>query len=205
MNLIIAAHPDDELFGMLGTLQKYKNYIQILFVCNGLRPDQPYQDDPRFLKAKEYYNFHIETFDYLDTTLSGALIPEISQRISNYLKKFINLENIFINTPDLHLDHRVVNEAVKIALRGHNFDKLLEFNIPTYAEVENNFVPNYYVKLSDEEVQNGIMDLINLYKDEIKESPHPQSIESLRMIRNYYGSKIGTTYAECFKLILGKD
>jgi LmbE family N-acetylglucosaminyl deacetylase len=210
MNVIITAHPDDELFGMLGTLDKLKNNVRILFLCNGMLPNDNYTQEnqkTRFNNAENSYqnSIKVSTSGFYDTTLFQIPISSIIEQIENFLKPIINLETVFTVNPDLHSDHRIVNEAVKIALRGKKFGKLLEFDIPGFSEVEDNFIPNYYIEINEDNIYSGMELLKTIYPEVTKPYPHPQSIENLKTIRKLYGSKINTSYAEGFKFILGKE
>jgi len=84
------------------------------------------------------------------------------------------------------------NEIVKTI---YSFEVLssTEWNYPT------TFSPNVFFDIS--KTIDKKIEAMKCYKNEIREFPHPRSIETIKSNAKTYGSKIGLKYAEPFEMI----
>ena len=68
-----------------------------------------------------------------------------------------------------------------------------------YGRPENNFVPNYFVDIT--EYINHKINALKIYTTEIGEPPFPRSIENVMALATLRGGMSGVRYAEGFRLI----
>jgi len=61
------------------------------------------------------------------------------------------------------------------------------------------FIPNVYIDISDTLKEK--LGAMKAYKSELKESPHPRSLEIIEALAKKRGSEAGLKFAEAFSLI----
>jgi LmbE family N-acetylglucosaminyl deacetylase len=108
---------------------------------------------------------------------------------------------------DLNIDHRITFQAVLTVCRPQpNFNVKNIFAFETLSSTEwqikdagNMFLPNKYNNITDF-IEKKI-EIIKVYQDEIKEFPHPRSIDGIMTLAKYRGMEVGYRYAEAFQVI----
>lgn len=145
--------------------------------------------------------------DLPDNKFDTVPLLDIIKIIEAYVRK-INPEIVYTHhSGDLNIDHRITFDAVLTACRPvetNPVKKLLSFEIPSSTEwnIQNastNFIPNIYEDISKTiDQKTGAM---SAYKNEIRLSPHPRSIEKIRSLAETRGAASGTNFAEAFMLI----
>jgi N-acetylglucosamine malate deacetylase 1 len=205
--LIIAAHPDDEVLGMGGTIKKLskKNKIHLCVVTEGASAQ--YTNKDMIKKRKESCIkagkiLGISTFDFLefeDMKLDSIPSLEINQELEKIIKKHKPTSVYTTPKNDLHKDHQIVFESTSIASRPHSntVKNLFSYEIP--GIVKNPFSPTVYEDIS-KEISYKIK-AFNCYKSEIEKFPHPRSIESIESLSLQRGMESGLKKAESFELI----
>ena len=214
INLIIAAHPDDEVLGCGGFIanrsSKEECYVLILTggadgryedsMSNTLRQNS--LDANRVLGTKDVY-FE----DLPNQKLETIPIIEVTQTIEKYIKK-LNPARIFTqHGGDINRDHRVVYEATMTATRpvpGQVVQEVYTYNTPSSTEWnsytnENFFIPSVYEDIST--VIDKKLKAMSIYKSECKLYPHPRSLKALKVYANYWGITVGSEYVEPFNLM----
>lgn len=112
------------------------------------------------------------------------------------------------NAGDLNVDHRYTFQAVMTATRPMVDECVstvitFETNSATewqYSQHPENFKPNLYVEISEDDLQAKI-DALSEYKFEIREYPHPRSAKALRVLAKYRGYASGCQMAEAFEVV----
>ena len=107
---------------------------------------------------------------------------------------------------DLNVDHRRTFEAVLTACRPVNCSvkKLLCFEVLSSTEwnaqtAANVFLPNYFVdvgKYLDKKIA-----ALSEYTTEMREYPHPRSLEGVKILAKLRGMAVGADSAEAFELV----
>ena len=69
-----------------------------------------------------------------------------------------------------------------------------------YANHPEQFHPNLYVEIGEEDLQAKI-DALSEYKFEIRDYPHPRSAKALRVLAEYRGYTSGCMMAEAFEIV----
>ena len=220
--LIIAAHPDDEVLGCGGTINKYSKLgysIDILFVSDG--------ENSRLSNKKKKQNIvnKRKLMAIRSAKILGAKKPNFLSfpdqeldslpllKIIKEIEKYINLKKpniIFTHTNAcLNIDHKIVNNAVITACRPKSFEfvkKIYFFEILSSTEwnIKDNklhFDPNFYVDISSN-VKNKIKAL-KVYHNETRSWPHSRSYEGVNTLAKYRGMTVGIKFAEAFYLARG--
>ena len=106
---------------------------------------------------------------------------------------------------DLNIDHQITHKAVLTATRPietNTVKKILTFEVLSSTEWNNQydiFFPNVYIDISEK--INQKFEAMNCYKSEIREYPHPRSLEGIKILAQKRGLEVGLKYAEGFCLI----
>ena len=101
----------------------------------------------------------------------------VNNEIHNIVSK-INPNTVFIpSQKDLHLDHKIINYASKVALRPYlrnnsNLFNIIEYEVPSETNIftddlNDNFAPNLYVDISEQ--INNKLKAFSEYKSQIQE------------------------------------
>ena len=215
--LVVAAHPDDEILGCGGSLLKYKKRgysINLIFFTDGVGS----RNKKNLIKKKKSrLNAAIKVSKIL-----GCKKPMFNQFPDNELDKISNLklvkiiekeilrikpEIIFTHFKnDLNIDHKKINQALVTACRPQKnriIKKILFFEVPSSTEWQidkskNIFNPNWFENITHEFKMK--IKAIKCYKEELRKSPHPRSIDGITSLNKWRGSTIGVKYAEAFML-----
>ncbi len=218
--LVFAAHPDDELLGLGGTVRRLVNEgvtVRAIIMAEGItsRSESRDQADKNELaelkedaqRAAEIVGYQsIEFCGLPDNRMDGMELLDVIKIVSKYVEKY-HPDTIFTHHHgDLNIDHRITCEAVLTACRpvGDNkVKRIYGFETPsstewnyTYGEP---FTPNVYFDVSktlEAKVQG-----MACYRSESTVYPHPRSPEALRALGKYRGSNVGFEMAEGFLLL----
>lgn len=215
--LIIAPHPDDEVLGCGGTIKKYAGKGDEVFLCMATKAYTPdWSSD--FIKNREREiecakdKLGIKKVMFLDLpTVKIDTIPqkELNDLISECIKN-INPDIVFIPFyGDINRDHKLVSEAVLVAVRpkpGFSVKKVYCYEVLSETEwakpaqkIENVFIPNFYEDISD--FLEDKLKAMECYKSELKDYPHPRSLEGIKVLAQKRGTECGTKAAEAFMLL----
>ena len=214
--LVIAAHPDDEVLGCGGSIAKHAgkgDNVSVCFMCesfsaryesskwDGLKDSARRSAD--ILGVKKIY-----FFDVPNIRSNTVPMSEITDKINRCLNEVLPDVVYTHHCGDVNIDHRVVFDGVMLALRSfgkHPVKEVYCFEVPSSTEwapsmEEYQFVPNVFVDISKTEQKK--IEAMNAYKSEVKEYPHPRSIEALRLYAENWGIKSGMNCpVEAFELV----
>ncbi len=215
--LVIAPHPDDEVLGCGGTIQKYINNGDEVFLCIVTKAYAPdWSDDFIANRGKEIKCAEgilgINGIVFLDLpTVKLDTIPQ--KKLNDLMSDCINdigPEVVFVPFyGDINKDHKLVCEATLVAARpkpGSLIKKVYCYEVLSETEwakpaqkIEDVFIPNYYEDIS--EFLDGKLKAMGCYKSELKDYPHPRSLEGIRILAQKRGTECGAMAAEAFMLI----
>lgn len=212
--LIFAPHNDDEVLGVGGSIAKYIEQGDKVYICSVTVGN----DEAR---ANEIKKEALEAHSYLgvtDTIFLNLPVVNLSSLPTSDLNKSINDVVVEIKPDiafiphrgDMHTDHKIVSQSAMVALRPINNPQLkaiyayetlseTEWDIPT---VDNVFIPNVWVDISNS--VNNKLEAMKYYKTQLYNFPHPRSLQAIEALSQYRGSTIGVNNAESFMLIREK-
>lgn len=218
--LIIAAHPDDELLGVGGTVRRLADEgacVRALILAEGLtsRGNKRAETDQSELKelqsdaraaASEVGYASIDFCGLPDNRMDEIDLLEIIKIVSGYVEKY-DPDTIFTHHHgDLNIDHQKTCEAVLTACRpvgGYHVERIYAFETPSSTEwnfrYNEPFCPNVFFDVTDT-LEAKIRGMAR-YKTESTIYPHPRSPEALRALGKYRGTIAGMEMAEGFELL----
>lgn len=223
--LVVAAHPDDEILGLAGTIKKRINIgckAYCIILGEGLTSRTTHREDtPHNLidslhyqtsEAAKIIGFEQVYFSkFPDNRFDSVDLLEIIKEVEKYVQQ-IKPDIIYTHHyGDLNIDHRRTFEAVITACRPVGefcVKEIYCFETPTSTEWhfqygDNTFKPNVFIDIEDTlPVKLAAM---NCYKTELGEYPHPRSLKALEIIAAKWGTVVGRKYAEAFELIRKVD
>lgn len=229
--LVIVAHPDDEVLGMGGTIKKYtknKHDVKIVIMATGIfaRRSQNYQNstsykfDKKTIKnmemelvdlkkdckkaAKIMGVTDVEFMDFPDNEMDTISNLEVTKKIELVIEHY-KPSIVFTHSKyDVNVDHRVLYDATITATRptsNLSIKKVISFEVPSSTEwyFPSQFSPNIFVDIN-KELETKIKALM-AYKNEIRDFPHPRSVDAIRVIAKRWGTVSGLHAAEAFSLV----
>lgn len=203
--LVIAPHPDDEVLGCGGTIKKHSNNGEEVYLCivtKAYTPDwtQEFIDNRKkeiscandILGIKETIFLDLPTVK-LDTIGSKKLNDLISECIDK-----VKPEILYIPfAKDINKDHCLISEASLIASRPKPYSSIKKVLFYSYEALS--FIPNLYIDISD--TLKDKLKAMSCYKSELKDYPHPRSLEAIKVSAQKRGIEAGLKAAEAFILI----
>lgn len=220
--LIIAAHPDDEIIGVGGTIAKHiqlgdevsvvilgdgKTSRQSMYVKNStsLMKMSHYETEKavKLLGIKSVY-FH----DLPDNRFDSLNLLDIVKVIEGYIES-LHPEVMYTHFGgDINIDHSVTFRAVMTATRllpGCSVKWVFAYETLSSTEWNYEFIsafrPNYFVDITNQlELK---IEAMKQYNSELREFPHPRSLEAIRCNARTWGGRSGFKAAEPFVLVRG--
>ena len=218
--LIVAAHPDDEVLGMGGTMYKLARSGNNVAVC--------------ILSGSVLARHRKPASDVLTQNLndSASLIgvsrvitgdfPNIEFNNASHLSLVQFIETAIIETnadvvvthhpADTNNDHLhttlACQAAIRIFQRRSDVKPISEFmfmEVPSATDWSVNhavemFKPTTYFEIGEEGIDMKIKAL-SLYEGVMRDFPHPRSAEVLKGLAAYRGGQSGFMYAEAFQSV----
>lgn len=218
--LVIAAHPDDEVYGMGGTIAKLTaegNEVHVLIVTDGSTTQ--YRDNPEVgkiidEKKKEALNANkalgvekVHFGELPDMRLDETAHVEVNYVIEKVIKD-IKPEVVYSHFyGDVNLDHQCVYKSTLVAVRplpGQSVKELYCYRVPSSTEWSpqtnlTTFMPNVLIDIS--KYCSRKYRAVKMYKTEIRPYPHPRSVEYVKKQDCAAGMKYGIGPAEEFLLL----
>jgi len=215
--LVIAAHPDDEVYGMGGTIAKLSSQgheVYTLIVtegCSAQYKDQLYlinEKREQAIKANAILGVKEVFFGNLpDMRLDTLEHVEINAVIE---KAIISIKPDVVYTHfygDVNKDHKCVYESTLVAVRPVPSQCVCEvycYQVPSSTEwaanvAQNAFLPNVFEEVSAHYGKK--QESIIAYSSEIREYPHPRSLKVVSIYDLALAKRNGLEIAEGFMLI----
>lgn len=223
--LVIAPHPDDEVFGCGGLIHRIKadgGKVYVLFMTVGTTrdfsskgestADERIADIEQVARTLNFdgYKIALPGNDYhlqLDAAPQKELIHVIERG------EDISLESVrpdIVLTPsesDYNQDHRAVSNATMTAVRPasqkyKSFQPLvLSYELPyqQWNIADSLSTPGLFVKLGQEDIDAKVAALEN-YKSQLKSPESPLSVHGVRTLASYRGLQCGSIAAEAYHI-----
>ena len=211
--LIVVAHPDDEVLGCFGVVAKLikRGYEAYTLILSGGKTSRGEAEEELEIVKKEAIKANkkigirevfIENFP--DNMFDSVALLEIVKKIEDIKNKilpdiiFTHYEN------DLNIDHKTTYKAVITATRPMKNECVKEiYSFEVLSSTEWNyplsFSPDLFFDISD--TINAKIEAMSCYKSELREFPHPRSLEAIKLNAKYWGMRVGKEYIEAFKAV----
>ena len=218
--LVIAAHPDDEVLGMGGTIAKLVNdgnTVDVLIVTDGSSSQYRNSDHlAEIIEAKKLETRNCADVLGIRDVYYGGLPDmkldhtphiDINQAIEKVIDK-IQPDTVFTHFwGDVNMDHQNVFKSTLVAVRpvmGQVVKELYCYRVPSSTEWTPNkadtmFMPNYFVDIEHYAEQK--YKAFACYSTELRDYPHPRSVQYLRESDKAAGLRVGMYTAEEFVML----
>ena len=222
--LVVASHPDDEILGIGGTLNKlvvnYNCTIKVVVLGEGLTSRNDSRNIENFKnqlikhkqninKAKEFIGYQeLSVYDLADNRFDTIPLLDIIKIIEKEKKKFQPSIIFTHHSGDVNIDHQKTFDAVYTAcrpLKDEMVRTILTFETLSGTEwispnEPKKFIPNLFISLSESNVKSKI-DAMECYEFEKRSFPHPRSPKAIKIRAQMWGISIGEEYCEPFQII----
>jgi len=217
--LVLAAHPDDEVLGMGGTIALHAargDQLRIVCVTDGSSTQYPGDTDLRERKSDEAKRaaaeLGVEDYVHLalpDMRLDTVAHVDVNRPVEEQVRDF-RPAIVYTPHPDVNLDHRALFDSACVATRpvpGQVVRRVLTYAPTSSTEWtpagQNWFVPNWFVDVTETIARK--LAAFACYETERREYPHPRSEQALEAYARFYGASVGCEFAEPFVLVRGLE
>ncbi len=219
INMLVVAHPDDEILGFGGTGAKIVNQgeiVQPIILCGNVdeRSNQVGSDElhKNMIEANQLLGFNKPVLgDFPNIRMNTVAHIEIVKFIEKQILKF-QPNRIYTHHPcDLNDDHVQISKACLVASRLFQrredikpldsifFMEILSSTDWSFSQVKEKFEPNSFVDIT--ETLDLKLKALSKYKKVMRPAPHPRSVEVLTGHALSRGGQSGYKYAEAFQMV----
>lgn len=213
--LVVAAHPDDEILGVGGTVRRHVlagDRVRSWIACEGISMRYDHEHETRLeghirraaevLGVKEVVHGGLPD-QRLDTLPRVDVITRVETQIRDFRPDVVYTHF----GGDVNHDHGILFAAVQVATRPYAapwVKEVLAFETPSSTEwgapaVQGVFVPEIYVDIGS--TLDTKVEAFLCYEREVRPAPHPRSADSLRARARAWGSAVGVAAAEVFQVV----
>lgn len=213
--LIIAPHPDDEVLGCGGTIAKYADRgddVFVAIVTKGMSPIFSEESVEQVRKECIKADCCLGVKETIFMDFPAVKLEEIPRNVLNlaFVKLVQDLKPSVVYLPhhgDMQLDHKLTVDAAMVALRpkyNHVVSKIYAYETVSETgwdipNVTNEFIPNLYNDISD--YLNRKLDAMSIFKSQLGVFPDFRSLEAIQAMAIYRGTSMGLSAAEAFMII----
>jgi LmbE family N-acetylglucosaminyl deacetylase len=217
--LCIAAHPDDEILGVGGTLARHANEGDDVHVCilsDGVTSRYESRDTAtteikrrrdRAQKSCRILGATVNLHEFPDNSFDTVPLLDIVQTIEAEIEKHEPDVIYTHHYGDLNIDHELTCRATITAtrpLKDSHINRVLAYETLSASEwstpePNNAFQPTSFVDISshlDVKIQ-----ALSVYENELKEPPHPRTTDTIKKNAEVWGAKAGVQAAEPFEVL----
>ena len=216
---MVAAHPDDEVLGCGGTVARLANdgcEVYTLILCRGIAGRYENGDDEKIkseieeLKKQAHAANEIigvkEVFlhNFADNRFDTVALLDLVKVIEQ-VKEDIKPDIVFTHyAGDLNIDHQITYKAVLTATRPLSEETVRQiYSFEVLSSTEWNypmtFSPDVFFDISS--TLDTKLKAMSEYKSELKEFPHPRSLQTIKLSAEYWAIQVGLRYVEAFKAV----
>jgi len=214
--LVVAAHPDDEVLGMGGTIALHAavraDTVRILCVTDGSSTQYPGDAAKRAQKDGEARRAAAALgvtdyvhLDFPDMQLDTIPHADLNRVVEEHMRD-LRPEVVYAVHPDVNRDHRAVFDSVAVATRPtpeQVVRRLLTYGPTSSVEwtpaATGTFQPNWFVDIG--ETLGRKLEAFACYATEERSVPHPRNERGIRAHAEFWGATAGCLHAEPFVLV----
>jgi LmbE family N-acetylglucosaminyl deacetylase len=208
--LVIAAHPDDEILGCGGTVAlhaKAGDTVTAVIVCEGesLRygPKGVGQAEHTRRAAAALGVADVRTLGFADQRLDTLALTDIIAPLERIVRD-VQPQIVYCQYGgDANLDHAIVFKALLVATRPIEpwIEAVYAFDTASSTEwgYPRTFVPDTWVDITATLEQK--LTAMACYESEVRDYPHPRSLEALRHRAHAWGNQTCMDAAEVFMTV----
>jgi LmbE family N-acetylglucosaminyl deacetylase len=213
--LVVGAHPDDEVLGCGGLIVRLIGegaQVRILVLCGvttSRGEDRPaaqrrHRELERAMSELGVSDFH--RLDQPDNRLDTVPLLDLTQSIERLALDWEPDLVLTHDASDLNVDHRIAHQATITAFRplpDRGPMRMWAFEVPGSTAWQDpglaRFQPTVYVDIERE--LSAKLRTMECYVSELRDPPHPRSLEGIRTLAHLRGNEMGTQAAEAFHAI----
>jgi N-acetylglucosamine malate deacetylase 1 len=215
---VIVAHPDDEVLAFGGVMCRHSDRgdrVHLLILATGLaarsgdntvsQQDLARLREDALASAKIIGVSATEFSEFPDNRMDTVALLDVVKRIEQFLDKTKATTLYTHHAGDMNIDHTVIARAVLTACRplpGSTVQRIYSGEVLSsseYAAAEDRFVPTKYVDI-DPYLERKC-EAMKCYRGEVRDAPHPRSVESIVALARLRGTEAGIMAAEGLRLI----
>jgi LmbE family N-acetylglucosaminyl deacetylase len=212
--LVIAAHPDDEVIGAGGAIAAHAaagDSVYVAILTEGASVQFPGDVDKVALKKRQAQEVaallgarELFTADFPDQRLDVTPQLEVNRFVEGVARKVRPNVIYTHHFAELNADHRAAYEAAAVAARPFSlpsFERLLCYAVDTLTHA-GHAAPRFNYYFDIEATLELKLRAMRVYETELRDYPHPRSLEALRNAALSAGAAVGLRAAEAFEMVL---
>lgn len=211
--MVIAAHPDDELLGVGGTILKHTragdSVLAVIVgegaTSRGTRAGEVEALNKSALKAAEVLGVAPPVMlGFPDNRLDSVDMLDVVQSIEALIAQHKPSVVYTHHSGDLNIDHRIVHDVVRTACRplpGSPVREIYAFETVSSTEWGSTpFFPTRFVEITDELSEK--LKALACYESEMRSPPHARSLIAVDALAKTRGANVGVLAAEAFEVVM---
>lgn len=217
--LVVAAHPDDEVLGVGGTVLRHVaegDTVHVMILAEGLTSrdvtrnvaecrealSELHETAQRVAESMGVSKLFMEKFP--DNRMDGVHLLDVVKRIEAVVDAFTPDIVYTHHGGDVNVDHQIAHDAVLTATRpvpGSAAPNLYFFETLSSTEWQiqtsnRAFLPTFFVDI--EPYIEKKLEVLRLYEREMRNYPHSRSYEAVEALAKLRGVTAGVRTAEAF-------
>ncbi|MCA9083657.1 MAG: PIG-L family deacetylase [Planctomycetaceae bacterium] len=208
--LVIAAHPDDELLGCGGTVALHaqqSHQVTSIIVCEGesLRYGEGgVGQSDHIRQAGEILGVKdVRALGFPDQRLDTFTLTDIITPLERVVEE-VRPNIIYCQYGgDINRDHEILFKAILVATRPMErfIESIYAFDTASSTEwaFPRTFIPDTWVDISS--TLQKKLDAMACYKSEVRDYPHPRSLQALSNRSAAWGNQCCMEHAEVFMTV----
>lgn len=212
--LVIAAHPDDETYGMGGTIARHVrqgDHVTVLIMTDGVRARHDVTGPQEAAAWTACAALGVEDVRFArlaDQQLDGMPLLDVIRPISAAVGDLRPQVVYTHHRGDANQDHRAIFAATLVAIRPFGscpVEEAYSYEVASSTEwgapfAEAAFIPTHFVAIGTTlEVKLAAVEAYReTHQSEVKPFPHPRSPEAVRIYAQQRGVSVGVVAAEAF-------
>ncbi len=216
--LVVGAHPDDEVLGVGGTIPLLRERganVTVVIVTDGSSTQYAGDEAVKEVKSENLLAANriigtddVRHWNFPDMRLDTVVHVELNQAFERLLDEKA-FDTVFVHhAHDINLDHQMIHRSVMVATRpapGQTVRRILSYHVNSATEwgarsPHTAFFPNVFIDIS-RTIQKKL-DALKCYGVELRQYPHPRTLEAVANRAKVFGAEVGYEYAEAFNLLL---